>query len=144
MPVIDNALLGLDACLHVERCATIQALVEYDAYAPPVAATIIVGALDDFRCHVLTCADNAASHLSAIIAITPIEKAFAVRMLFGLSSGDESTTKMLDSQPSCQRRPEGHNVPFRRRRRLELVLRRSEHLVGNVQLISHGLDAKLV
>lgn len=95
MSVIDDTLLGLDAGLHVERRATIEAFVQYDADAPPITAAIVVGALYHFRCHVLTCADNAAGHLSAIVAVAPIQQAFAVRMLFSLSPSDESTAETL-------------------------------------------------
>lgn len=95
MSVIDDTLLGLDSRLAVKWSATVQAFVENDADAPPVTAAVIVGTQDDLRCHVLTGADDTAGHLSSIMAIAPTQQAFAVCMLFGLSSGEESTANVV-------------------------------------------------
>lgn len=103
MSVIDDALLGSGASLHVEGCATIQALVEYDANTPPVAATVIASALYDFWCHILTCAHDTTSHLPSIVAVAPVEQAFAVSVLFRLCSGDIATATILVSAPSFAR-----------------------------------------
>lgn len=59
--MVDDAVLGPLTIFTVKWSFTIKALVEYDADAPLVAASIVRLSKNDFGCHILACPHDTAS-----------------------------------------------------------------------------------
>jgi hypothetical protein len=121
--VRNDALFGQHPVLAVERCATVETFIQYDADAPQITATIVRLAHDDFRSHILTRTDDASCKLAAFGAVPPVEKPFSFRVLFYV--------------PFIARRcPAGHSQVL-----ISIAVRGGS--LGDIVLISCDLDPKL-
>lgn len=82
--VVDDTVFGTLAILAIERSFSVETLVKNDADAPLIAATIVRLSKNDFWCHVLTRADDAASKPTLFDTVSPVEKTFPLCSLFGV------------------------------------------------------------
>ena len=82
--MLHDTLLRFLPIFAIEWSAAVQAFVQNDADAPPVAAAIVGLPEYDLWSHVLTRSYNASRQLSAFVSVPPVEETFTTSTFFGV------------------------------------------------------------